>query len=122
MSIETMPRRKSAHVLSEQPYLSKDQITLSGATFVNGEVVGQKADKSAYVKLDLNDSATDGAAARAVLFVDGDVDATAEDVVVPAHVRVTALDDRYLVWPDSMTAARKIEFLDDLAPAQVIVR
>lgn len=114
------PRRLSAHLINEIPGLSKDNIILTGGSFVTGEVLGMNAAGTHFVKLDLDDTATDGAKAKGVLF--GAVDASVADQPGLAHTRVCSVLADYLVWPDGITESRKDEFIAELVEQIIIPR
>lgn len=114
------PRRNGGHLINEMKNVSKDNILLMGGSFVSGEVLGMNAAGTHYVKLDLDDTATDGAVAKGVLF--GAVDASAAEQSGLAHTRICSVLADHLTWPDAITDARKAEFIDELLEAIIIPR
>lgn len=58
------PRLSGAHLISEMKGVSKDSIVLTGGDFLAGEVLGMNAAGTHFVKLNLDDTATDGAEAK----------------------------------------------------------
>ncbi|PMP51643.1 head decoration protein [Vibrio splendidus] len=116
----TQPGRTSAHLISEMKGVSKDNIVLTGGSFVSGEVLGMSADGTKYVKLDLDDQAAFGAEAKGVLF--GDVDASTADQNGLAHTRICAVRADKLVWPDGITEPRKAALIAELVALNIIPR
>lgn len=114
----TMPHLKSAHILHETPYLSKEPIILAEGTLANATVLGKKANGT-YVQLDLTENA-EAADAEGVLF--GDEDASVAPVNALAHLRLTAMMESYLVWPIGITAEQKAKALNELKAKHIIAQ
>ena len=111
--------RKSAHVLGEVPFLSKDEVVIATGQLANATVLGKK-DDGTFIQLDIAAEATEATEAAAVLF--GFVNAN--DAAVPslAHTRLTAVDASKLVWPDAITEPQKTAALAELAAINIIAR
>ncbi len=114
------PSRQSAHLISEMKGVSKDNITLSGGSFVFGEVLGLSEDGATHIKLSLDSEATEGTEAVGVSFVT--VDASEEDQPGLAHTRICAVRADKLVWPTDTTDTQKAAFITQLVERGVIPR
>ncbi len=112
-------KRYGSHVLAEVDGLSRDDATLTGGVFVDGEVVGQ-LDNGHHTKLNLAADAAD--AQEAVAVVLGDVDASALDRPGVVHARLTSVREKALVWPSGITPEQKAAALRQLAARNIIAR
>lgn len=114
-----MPTRLDAHIRKEIDGLSIDEVTFTGGSFVNGEVVG-KNNAGVYTKLDLTEGATESHEAAGVVY--GNYDATDADVVGLAHVRLTAVEGDYLVHSSVPTSDQQAAIVAQLAALHIVVR
>lgn len=115
----TQLKRYGSHVLAEVDGLSRDDATLTGGDFFDGEVVGQ-LDNGHYTKLNLASDAP--AAKEAVAVALGYVDASEMDRPGVVHARLTSVREKSLVWPNDITAEQKAVALRQLAARNIIAR
>lgn len=118
MTVETMKPKASAHVASEVAGLSRDAITVVGGPYNSGTVLGEKADGT-FTQLDLAVDATEANVAKAVLLGHVETEAATQTL---GHVRVCALYDARLIWPDGITEQQKIDATAELAQSHVVLR
>lgn len=111
--------RKSAHIISEVAFLSKDEVVIATGQLANATVLGKK-DDGTFIQLDVAAEATEATVAAAVLF--GFVNANDAPVTGLAHVRLTAVEASKLVWPEGITEPQKLAALAELAELNIIAR
>ena len=111
-------QRPGAHLIQTIPKLSQEEITLSGGSFVPGEVLGEVG--GIYTKLDPAAEATEANVAVGVCA--NYYDATKGDVSGLADVRLAAVQGDKLTWPETATAQQIAEWTDELEANFVIVR
>lgn len=117
MKTDLLPR-PGAHLIQTVPKLSQDDVTLSGGSFVHGEVLAEI--DGIHTKLDANPDATVANKAVGVCF--SRVDATEADMPGLAHTRLAAMDGAHLVWPEGATQAQIDAWTAELESQHIIVR
>lgn len=99
--------------------LSRDKVTLTGGSYVDGTVLGKISSTGKYVAL--SPSASDGSQLASGI-LRGNTDASSGDKDAIIHNALSKVRDTNLTWPDGISEAQKTTAINQLAALFVKVQ